>query len=82
MDCADHDFIEVACLYQYRLKISLCNNQQKEGIALTTQVRQQGVLKAELLIIQTSAGNEEIVLDEIKQIEALTSNAYFSVLTF
>lgn len=82
MQCADHDFIEVACLYGYQLKISLRDNQHVVGQAFTTQVKRCGNTKVELLILQTNTGQQSVILNDIVQIEALTANDYFSVLKF
>ncbi|MCH4234021.1 MAG: Rho-binding antiterminator, partial [Serratia liquefaciens] len=37
IDCELHDYLEIACLYGYRLNVELVNGQCFQATALTTQ---------------------------------------------
>ncbi|GAA0371676.1 Rho-binding antiterminator [Bowmanella denitrificans] len=74
--CAVHDYIEVACLYGYRLELWLLNGSQRSGVALTTRT-QAG---SEWLVLEDGSGNFELELNQIARIRALTDNQYFTEL--
>ena len=85
MQCADHDYIEVACLYGYRIQLQLKDQQIVSGYALTTtyQAANDGSDdKVEVLKIQTEQQIVAIALSEISVLTAITKNRFFDVVTF
>lgn len=74
IDCAVHDYIEVACLYAYELELRMLDGQQNQGKAITTRT-QAG---REWLVLQGEQGQFEVELNQVRSIKALTANRYFT----
>ncbi|MCQ4346906.1 Rho-binding antiterminator [Pseudomonas stutzeri] len=71
--CDLHDYLEIACLYGYRLRIELTDGDWLTGVALDTRTLSG---KEELLV--RSAGREHALrLDRLRAITALTPGARF-----
>ena len=72
MTCASYDYIEMACMFHYKVKLQLVDG-LIEGKAVTTK----SIDKVEHLVLQT---DKEILiaLDSIKTMDVLTPNARFS----
>ncbi len=79
IDCACHDFIEIACLYGYEIELELHSGEIQRGKAITTQTSKD---KKEFLIIQTPTTNLPVELIEIKSMTAQQQNPYFSCINF
>lgn len=77
MKCADHDYIEIACLYRNELKIKTISQQQFQGTAYDTRYNEQ---KRQCLCLYISNQIIEIELSHIRKIWALTNNPYFTYL--
>ncbi|MCU8080165.1 Rho-binding antiterminator [Shewanella sp. SM103] len=73
--CAHYDYLELACLRGYQLKIELIDGTQCQGKAITTQTRTD---KTEWLIIQLQQTKQSLRLDHIAAITPLEPNAEFS----
>lgn len=85
MQCADHDYIEVACLYGYRIQLQLKDQQMVRGYALTTtyQPASDGSAgKVEVIKIQTDQKIVAIALSDIAVMTAITQNRFFETVTF
>ncbi|WP_088332842.1 Rho-binding antiterminator [Lacimicrobium sp. SS2-24] len=74
--CAVHDYIEVACLYGYRLELHLNNGSKVSGSAHTTQT-----LKGEGEFLCLVDPEQRIALLTILHIRALTPNPYFDAIS-
>ena len=77
--CAIHDYIEIACLYHYRIELALLNGDITRGRAETTQTRSD---KKEYLVLKTDSGEQHIEMDSIKSMQALTRNPHFEKINF
>lgn len=78
ISCELHDFVEVACMYRYQLKLILKNEQMIEGTAIdivNTPERQ------ECLIIDNDS-RMQIELTQLVRMEVLTPNAKFREVIF
>lgn len=75
IDCAIHDYIEIACLKGYRLRLELVDGTQLIGVAESTETRPD---KTEWLILVNEALRHTIRLDEIKAFTPLDDGAGFS----
>jgi Rho-binding antiterminator len=78
ISCELHDYFEIACMYGYRLKLTLKDNKTIEGVALDLTATAE---KREFLIID----NKEVPKIELKQLskmEVLTPGAKFSEVIF
>ncbi len=78
ISCELHDFIEVACMYGYQLKLFLKNNQIIEGKAVDIVNSPE---KQECLIIDNDS-RQHIELTQLVKMQVLTPNAKFSEVIF
>jgi Rho-binding antiterminator len=76
--CALHDYIEIACLYGYQLKLELKNQQTLEGKAIDVVTSAD---KKECLLLE-SEQQIKIELTAIKELQVLTPQAKFHTVTF
>ena len=79
ISCEHHDYIEIACLYNYRVRLTLDSGAQLEGGAVDT-VRNQS--KEECIKIRAGSSEHLVVLDSITTMEALIKNPHFKVISF
>lgn len=75
ISCYLHDYLEIACLYGYRVRLTLKDRKTLEGKAIDTITTAE---KREYLII----GDQWIELNRIKKLQVLTANAKFSEVVF
>ncbi|WP_293007105.1 Rho-binding antiterminator [Nitrosomonas sp.] len=78
ISCEQHDFVEVACMYRYRLKLVLKNKQMIEGTAIDIVNSSE---KQEYLVIDSDS-RLQIELTQLAKMEVLTPNAKFSEVIF
>jgi len=78
IDCSDYDFIEIACLYGYRLDVVL-QSRTITGKALTTEKTAAG----EFLVLETEERTREMIrADQIVKFIVHDKHAKFSEHTF
>ena len=79
ISCNDYDYFEIACMYQYPVKLTLKNGIVVEGKALDTQrtdAREEGI-KVDV------AGTDTIIaLDDILKMEVTKDNPHFRDISF
>jgi Rho-binding antiterminator len=78
MPCELHDYLEIACLYGYRVKLTLKDRKTIEGLAINMITTDE---RREFLLIENK-GIHEIDLNQLSQMKVLTPNAKFSDVTF
>lgn len=78
ISCELHDFVEVACMYGYRLRLILKNNQVIEGKAIDIVNSPE---RHECLVIDSDS-QQQIELTQLAKMEVLTPNARFSEVVF
>ena len=78
IDCELHDFVEVACMYRYQLRLILKDGQVIEGKAVDIASTSD---KREYLIIENDA-QQQVDLMSLAKMEVLTPNAKFSEVVF
>ncbi|MBS7689886.1 Rho-binding antiterminator [Pseudomonas lalucatii] len=69
LNCDLYDYLEIACLHRYRLRIELVDGECLEAEALTTQTT---VDKEEFLLVRAVAGERRLRLDRLLAITPLT----------
>jgi Rho-binding antiterminator len=79
ISCANHDYIEIACMYRFELRLVLENGQVAHGKAFQTVLNEN---KEECLVLETKSGNKLIVLEQVVSIEAVTDNSHFGKVSF
>lgn len=78
--CEEYDYIEIACLYRYLIKLTLRNGQRVEGVALDTQRNPEN--KECLKVGVANGGTQLIVLEDILKLKVCVDNPHFSEVIF
>lgn len=78
ISCNLHDYVEIACLYRYQVKLTLRDRQTIEGKAIDTL---SSANKCEYLLIDTGQ-KQQIELNQLKKLQVLTPNARFTEVIF
>lgn len=76
--CELHDYIEIACMYGYRVKLMLLEHRSLEGKAIDVMIDQD---KREFLIIDNGE-RQKVDLSEIVEMETRTPGAKFQKIRF
>ena len=79
ISCANHDYIEIACMYHFEMRLILENGQIVQGKASLTALNEN---KEECLALEIQSGSELIVLQQVVSIEAVTENPHFGKVSF
>lgn len=79
ISCAVHDYVEIACMYRFTVKLTLKNGQTIEGKAVQTVINES---KEECVVLDIETGNKEIVLEQLVSMEAVTKNPHFEKIDF
>lgn len=77
MSCEQHDYVEIACMYRYLVKLSLKSGAELQGIALDTRRNAQ---QQECIVIGEQSNL--IPLDSISSMAALGQNPHFQLVRF
>ena len=77
--CDIHDYVEIACMYGFEVKLVLKDGQIVQGIAFQTTYSEN---REECVVLKTKKGNKEIVLEQITLMEAVTKNPHFEKIDF
>ena len=79
ISCELHDYIEVACMYGYQVKLFLQDQSSIEGKAKDILTDAE---KREFLILETRSGSQQVELVMLEKMQVLTPNAKFSEIVF
>ena len=79
ISCASHDYVEIACMYRLEIKLVFKNGQIVQGKALQTAYNEN---KEECIVLETAPGNEEIALEQLASMQAVTKNPHFEKIDF
>ena len=74
-----NDYIEIAYLYSYRIRLTLNLGAQLEGVAVDAARNHD---KEECIKIRDGSAEHLVVLDSITTMEALIKNPHFKVISF
>ncbi|MDX8127842.1 Rho-binding antiterminator [Methylomonas sp. OY6] len=75
ISCELHDYLEIACLYGYQVRLTLKDQQILEGQAIDTMTSPE---KREYRRIE----DKQIELNQIKKLQVLTPKAKFQEIVF
>ena len=78
VSCDLHDYLEIACLYGYQVRLTLNDLQVVDGKAIDTLTTPD---KREYLILD-SGQKQQLELNQLKKMQVLTPNARFSEVDF
>ncbi len=79
ISCDLHDYVEVACMYGYQVRLILKNQSTMEGKAKDIVTDAE---KHEFLLLETASGPQQIELITLDKLQVLTANARFSEVVF
>ena len=79
ISCELHDYLEIACMYGYRVRLTIKNHQTIEGKAIDTVTTAE---KWEYLVIDNRHKKHEVELNQLVKMEVLTPNAKFKKVSF
>ena len=80
ISCELHDYIEIACLYGYRVQLELKNNRRMEGKAKNIITTAE---KREFLILDIDNGRKQRVeLNRLAKMRVLSPHAVFKEIAF
>lgn len=79
ISCDLHDYLELACMHGYHIRLTLKNRQIVEGKALDTLTTAE---KQEYLVIGIGHEQSRIELNELRKMEVLTPNSKFKEVSF
>ncbi|AKH19415.1 Rho-binding antiterminator [Sedimenticola thiotaurini] len=79
ISCAQHDYVEIACLYRMGVILTLRSGEVLRGIAVDTARNQAG---EECLKLSTGSAEALVVLDQVRQMEAAEENPHFATVDF
>ena len=72
--CDLYDYLEIACMHRYRLRIELVDGGVLQARALTTRTEPS---KEEFFVVQSEAGEQRLRLDQLLAITPLDPGASF-----
>ncbi|MDP2561763.1 Rho-binding antiterminator [Psychrobium sp. 1_MG-2023] len=64
--CDQHDYVEIICMYKFRVKIVTLTRTVHQGTAIDTLLNKH---RQECVLIETTKGHLEIPLDGIRYID-------------
>lgn len=79
ISCELQDYLEIACLYGYRVKLMLKDNQIIEGKALDVLTTAE---KREYLLLDNGHEQQQIESNQLSKMQVLTPNAKFKDVSF
>lgn len=77
--CHQYDYIEIACMYRYQVRLTFKSGDHTDGIALDTAKNEA---KQECLKLQTDHGQILVELEELEVLTAITPNPHFTQVRF
>ena len=80
ISCEEYDYIEIACLYRYPIKLTMSEGKQVKGVALDTRRNSKNEECIQVGI--NTDYTELVVLDDILKLEACVDNPHFSEVVF
>lgn len=79
ISCELHDYLEIACMYGYRVKLTLKNQQIIEGKAVDVLTTAE---KREFMVIDNGREQQQIEVNQFSKMQVLTANAKFKEISF
>lgn len=79
ISCSDYDYIEIVCMYRYRVLLYLQSGQELEGVAKDTA---RDGNKQECIVLDVNGEQQLVVLDEIARLDVCVDNPHFKSVSF
>lgn len=77
--CELYDYIEIACMRHYDLRLTLKDGSEQAGQAITTRT---GPDKIEYLVIQADGNSVDVPMHTLARLTVLNENAMFQDVDF
>ena len=72
--CDLYDYLEIACLHHYQLRIELTDGHELQAEAVTTEINAS---KEEFFVVRTANGEQRLRMDRLLAITPLDAGASF-----
>ena len=79
IDCAVHDYVEIACLYGFDLTLKLDDNTTRQGKALDVKLNAN---RDECLVLEEEGKAHQVVLNRVKSMRVINDNPHFEIVEF
>ncbi len=79
ISCQQYDYVEIACMYNFSIKLVLKTGIEIDGVACDTQRNEK---RDECIKLKIGDTEQLVVLDQISRMEAKNSNPHFQVVEF
>jgi len=79
ISCELHDYLEIACMYGYWVKLTLKDQQIIEGKAVDVLTTAE---KREYMVIDNGREQQQIEVNQFSKMQVLTANAKFKEISF
>jgi Rho-binding antiterminator len=79
ISCGQYDYIEIACMYRFPVRLTLRSNDVVEGIAMDTQLNEN---REECIKVESEGVERLVVLDDLSKLEVCVDNPHFKVVSF
>ena len=79
VSCQLYDYIEIACMHKYRVKLYLKSGEEISGVAVDTCIDEN---RQECLLLKAEAGEQLVVLDSLLKMDAKIKNPHFEQVQF
>lgn len=79
LSCDIYDYVEIACMRRYDVRLELISGDVVAGIACDTRVTSD---KTECLVIESADGEHEVALHEVARMRVETPDATFTTVDF
>ena len=79
MSCEHYDYIEIACMHQYPIKLTFTDGTDITGQACDTALNND---RKECIKIKDQQGEQLVCLDNIISLEVMTDNPHFHLVRF
>ena len=79
LSCAEHDYIEIVCMYSFPVRLTLKSLEVVEGTALDTQLNEQC---QECIKLDAGGDTVLVLLNSISSMEVCVENPHFNSVSF
>lgn len=79
ISCNEHDYIEIACMYQYPIKITMLTGEVIECTAVDTHYNSS---REECIIVTVNGVDSALVVSNFSKMEVCIENPYFKEISF
>jgi len=79
IDCSLYDYVEIACMYRYPVRVATSDGETVTGVAVDTVT---GADKSEFLALDVDGCVRRLRLDTLEELEPMVGNARFGKVRF